>query len=36
MDVHLAALTMEHGLALASHDNGFRRFERLEWIDPVA
>ncbi len=36
MDMYLAALAIEHGLVLASHDNGFRRFERLEWIDPVA
>jgi len=35
MDVHLAALAIGNGLTLASHDSGFRRFARLEWIDPL-
>ena len=36
MDVHLAALALSHGLTLASHDNGFRRFPQLRWMDPLA
>jgi toxin-antitoxin system PIN domain toxin len=35
-DVELAALAIEHGLVLASHDAGFRRFEGLRTIDPLA
>jgi toxin-antitoxin system PIN domain toxin len=35
-DLELAALAIEHGLVLASHDSGFRRFERLRSIDPLA
>lgn len=35
-DVELAALAIEHGLVLASHDHGFRRFERLRFVDPLA
>jgi toxin-antitoxin system PIN domain toxin len=35
-DVQLAALAIEHGMTLASHDNGFRRFPRLRWLDPLA
>ena len=31
----LAALAIGNGLTLASHDSGFRRFARLEWIDPL-
>lgn len=34
-DIELAALAIEHGLVLASHDHGFRRFERLRVIDPL-
>lgn len=34
-DVELAALAIEHGLALASHDRGFRRFSRLRVLDPL-
>lgn len=34
-DAHLAALAIEHGLALASSDSGFARFEELEWFDPL-
>lgn len=34
-DAHLAALAIEHGLALASTDAGFARFERLNWVDPL-
>ncbi len=34
-DVEIAALAIEHGLALASHDHGFRRFSRLRVVDPL-
>lgn len=35
-DVELAALAIEHGLVLASHDSGFRRFAGLRFLDPLA
>ena len=35
-DVELAALAIEHGLTLASHDRGFRRFTGLRVLDPIA
>jgi toxin-antitoxin system PIN domain toxin len=35
-DIEIAALTIEHGLVLASHDYGFRRFAQLRVIDPLA
>jgi len=35
-DIELAALAVEHGLILASHDHGFRRFEGLRFFDPLA
>lgn len=35
-DLELAALAIEHGLVLASHDHGFRRFTGLRTIDPLA
>jgi hypothetical protein len=34
-DIELAALAIEHGLVLASHDHGFRRFSRLRVVDPL-
>lgn len=34
-DLYLAALALEHGLAVATHDRGFARFTMLRWIDPV-
>jgi hypothetical protein len=34
-DIEIAALAIEHGLVLASHDHGFRRFARLRVIDPL-
>jgi toxin-antitoxin system PIN domain toxin len=34
-DVEIAALAIEHGLALASHDHGFRRFSGLRVLDPL-
>ncbi len=35
-DIEIAALAIEHGLVLASHDHGFRRFAHLRVIDPLA
>jgi len=35
-DAHLAALAIEHGLRLATTDDGFARFEGLDRIDPLA
>lgn len=34
-DVEIAALAIEHGLVLASHDHGFRRFSSLRVVDPL-
>lgn len=34
-DVFLAALAIEHGLVLATHDHGFRRFTGLRVVDPL-
>ncbi len=34
-DVHLAAIAIEHGLTLATHDHGFARFQGLSWNDPL-
>jgi len=34
-DIEIAALAIEHGLVLASHDHGFRRFSRLRFFDPL-
>lgn len=34
-DIELASLAIEHGLVLASHDHGFRRFARLRVVDPL-
>lgn len=35
-DIHLAALTISHGLRLATHDAGFARFDGLRWFDPLS
>ncbi|MEL6760814.1 MAG: hypothetical protein AAFP04_10470 [Myxococcota bacterium] len=35
MDAHLAALALEHGLALCSADGDFTRFQSLRWINPL-
>lgn len=35
-DAHLAALAIEHGVALASTDGDFARFTELRWINPLA
>jgi toxin-antitoxin system PIN domain toxin len=34
-DAHLAALAIERGATLVSHDKGFRRFTDLDLFDPV-
>ena len=34
-DIEIAALAIEHGLFLASHDHGFRRFSGLRVVDPL-
>ncbi|HUF84618.1 MAG TPA: type II toxin-antitoxin system VapC family toxin [Acidimicrobiia bacterium] len=35
-DASLAALCIEHGLAIVSADSDFARFTDIEWINPVA
>jgi len=35
-DAQLAALAIEHGLTVASHDAGFSRFKNVTWLDPLA
>jgi predicted nucleic acid-binding protein len=35
-DIELAALAIEHGVVLASHDAGFRRFAGLRFVEPLA
>lgn len=35
-DAHLAALAIEHGLAVCSCDGDFARFKGLRWINPLA
>jgi predicted nucleic acid-binding protein len=34
-DLELAALAIENGLAVATHDRGFARFTQLRWLDPI-
>lgn len=34
-DVEIAAIAIEHGLVLATHDAGFRRFAALRVVDPL-
>ncbi len=34
-DIEIAALAIEHGLVLATHDHGFRRFSGLRCFDPL-
>ena len=34
-DVHLAALSLEHGATLASNDTDFARFPGLTWTNPL-
>ncbi len=35
-DAHLAAIAIEHGLALCSTDGDFARFPRVRWRNPLA
>ena len=35
MDIHLAALAIEHGLTLCSADTGFVRYKQLRWMNPL-
>ncbi len=35
-DVMLAAIAVEHGLELCTHDHGFARFQGLRWSNPLA
>jgi toxin-antitoxin system PIN domain toxin len=35
-DAHLAAVAIEHGALLATHDRGFERFPDLRTVDPLA
>ena len=35
-DVEVAAIAIEHGLVLATHDHGFRRFAQIRLVDPLA
>ncbi len=34
-DAHLAALAIEHGVAIASADTDFARFAEVRWVNPV-
>lgn len=34
-DAHLAALALEHGLAVYSCDSDFAKFEGVRWVDPL-
>lgn len=34
-DLYLAALAVENGLVLATHDRGFARFSMVRWTDPL-
>lgn len=35
-DAELAALAIEHGLAVCSADTDFARFQEVRWVNPVA
>jgi toxin-antitoxin system PIN domain toxin len=35
MDMHLAALAMEHDLTLCSADGDFARYPNLKWLNPL-
>lgn len=35
-DAHLAALSMQHGGTVYSHDKDFGRFPNVPWVDPLA
>ncbi len=34
-DAVMAAICLEHGLAIVSADSDFARFPELEWINPI-
>jgi hypothetical protein len=34
-DAHLAALALEHGLAVCSTDSDFARFSSVRWVNPL-
>ena len=34
-DAHLAALALEHGVAVASADSDFARFPEVRWVNPL-
>jgi toxin-antitoxin system PIN domain toxin len=34
-DTHLAALAVEHGLAVCSTDGDFARFPEVRWVNPL-
>lgn len=34
-DAHLAAIAVEHGAELCSHDRDFGRFSGVRWVDPL-
>lgn len=36
MDAHLAALALEHGATIGTHDRDFARFPGLKTLDPLA
>jgi toxin-antitoxin system PIN domain toxin len=35
MDIHLAALAIEHGLTVCSNDGDFGRFPNVRWMNPL-
>ena len=35
-DAHLAALAIEHGIAICSADSDFARFSEVDWFNPLA
>jgi uncharacterized protein len=35
-DAHLAALAIEHGVAICSTDSDFARFPQITWVNPIA
>ena len=35
-DAHLAALAIEHGVAVCSADTDFARFREVQWINPLS
>jgi toxin-antitoxin system PIN domain toxin len=35
MDLHLAALAIEHGLTVCSNDSDFARYPNVRWLNPL-